>query len=312
MKNYLCDKMRKINFVLLSLVLACVILTSCSTGAALYTKSIEYQSIRASFEQPKEIPDDAEIQVTYVITTDGVITPLVKNLTDEILVIDQTKSFFIDTNGTSISYYDPTVKTSTTTDFSSKTSGASVNLGALGSALGIGGKAGSLLSGINVGGSGTDGISTSNMTVFSEQPQTSLGPKGNGVMPKNFSISGVGKRKILNFHNLKNIGDMQNIGQVQELNARYDYDTSHLKFSVCISYSLDGGKTFKKIVNDFYVNSEIIVPVTSKGQVNNALRKLLQNKNDALSEPWYYLYFNNNIDGYDTMAGGRFHFKDYK
>lgn len=288
--------MKTKEFVLFLLVFVSIMLASCSSGVPLVTKSVEYQSVRTSFKQPEKIPDDAEILVTYAISPEGVITPLVRNLTSEIMVIDQTKSFFVDTNGTSISYYDPTVRTTTTTDFSSKTSGANVNLGALGSAFGIGGRVGSLLSGINVSGSGTDGISTSNMTVFSEQPQTSLGPKGNGVMPKNFSVSGVGKRKM---------------GDTRELNAKYDYDNANLKFSVCISYSLDGGETYKKIVSDFYVNSEIIVPVASNGKVNSSLRKLLQNKTDALSEPWYVLFFNNNIaGGYDTISGGRFY--DYK
>lgn len=54
------------------------------------------------------------------------------------MTIDQTKSFFVDSNGKSYSYYDPTVRTSTVTDITSSASGVSVNLGSIAQGLGIG------------------------------------------------------------------------------------------------------------------------------------------------------------------------------
>ena len=74
----------------------------------------------------------------YVIDTDGSINAVVKNLTTEILTIDQTKSFFIDTNGTSTSYYDPTVTTTSNSSYSSETEGAAFNLGGIANGLGSG------------------------------------------------------------------------------------------------------------------------------------------------------------------------------
>lgn len=264
-------------------------LISCSSGQNLVTSSVGYQSIRTTFRQPVEIPDDAEIVVAYGISADGVLIPVVENKTSEIMVIDQTMSFFVNTNGNSTSYYDPTVRTTEVTDHSSNTKGTSVNLGAIAGALGVGGKLGGLLGGVNVANANTEGTSTSNITTIADQPRVSLAPKSHGQMSKSFHISGIG-RGTLN----------------RERSNTYLSSTNAPKFSVCISYSIDGGTTFKKIVSDFYINSDIVIPVRSKGKVNNSLRTIFTTKPDAMDESWWLLYFNNNIGGNDTMCKGVF------
>lgn len=261
--------------------IVCVALASCSSGT-LVTSSVAYQSVRTTFRQPTEIPDDAEILVVYGFTKTGEIVPVVYNRTSEIMVIDQTMSFFVNSDGQSTSYYDPTVRTTTQTDLSTSTKGASVNLGAIGGALGIGGTLGSILNGVNVGGSGTSGTSTSNTTYFADQPRISLAPKSKGAMSKTFNVSGVGT------------GSWR---RTSAMDTNISANRAGCKFSVCISYSLDGGNTFKKIVTDFFVNSQINVPVTQKGMVNDALRKVYSAKPDALYEPCWLLYFNNNVGG---------------
>lgn len=266
-----------------------VLFVSCSSGKNLVTSSVGYQSVRTTFRQPVEIPDDAEIVVAYGISADGVLIPVVENKTSEIMIIDQTMSFFVNTDGNSTSYYDPTVRTTEVTDHSSNTKGTSVNLGAVAGFLGIGGKAGSLLSGVNVGNANTEGTSISNVTTIADQPRVSLAPKSKGQMSKSFQISGIG-RGFLN----------------RERSNTYPSPSNAPKFSVCVSYSLDGGTTFKKIVSDFYVNSDIVVPVRSKGKVNNSLRTLFTTKPDAMDESWWLLYFNNNVGGNDTMCKGVF------
>lgn len=270
--------------------LAGTLLASCSSSK-LTVSHVGYQSVRTTFRQPTEIPDDAEILVVYGITEDGKIIPIVNNRTSEIMILDQTMSFFVNTDGQSTSYYDPTVRTTTSTDISSGTTGASVNLGAIGGALGIGGTLGGILNGINVGGSETSGSSISNTTILADQPRISLAPKSKGALSKSFTISGLGAEAIKSATGIEH---------------NLTPNNATLKFSVCISYSIDGGNTFKKIVSDFYVNNRIIIPVASKGKVNDSLRNLFSTKPDAMDEPWWILHFSNNVsfNKSDTMKQG--------
>ena len=105
----------------------------------------------------------AKIAIAYNISKDGELTAIVYNRTSEIMTIDQTKSFFVNSDGKSISYYDPTVRTTSTTNIDSHTKGATINLGSVAGALGIGGPIGQIAGGINLGGSGTSGIEAANM-----------------------------------------------------------------------------------------------------------------------------------------------------
>lgn len=271
-------------------------LTSCSTQKLVVDK-VAYQSLHTTHVQPtaiNPIPDEAKIAVVYTISDDGKLTAIVQNRTSEIMIIDQTLSFFVNSTGTSTSYYDPTIRTTSTSELASKTSGASVNLGSIAGALGIGGVAGTLLNGVNVGGSGTRGQEVTNATYIADQPRVSLAPKSSAAMSKVFQVFGL--NKISAFHE----------NDIKQLNL--SPDNSYCTFSVCISYSLDGGETFEKIVTDFYANSRIIMPVTNKGKVNDALRQIYSTKTDALHEPWWMLYFANNISPVfttkDTLVKG--------
>lgn len=88
-------------------------------------------------------------------------------------------------------------------------------------------------------------------------------------------------------------------------------DQSYCRFSVCISYSIDGGQTFDKLVTDFYANSKVVVPVVKHGQVNNALRQIYEQKPDAINEYWWLLNFDYNISwGYNKRVQGILY--DYK
>lgn len=263
-------------------------MTSCGVGK-LTTTAVSYQSIRT--EQYKEkIPSHAQIGVGYQITPNGELIVVVKNLTNEIMVIDQTKSFFITPEGQSISYYDPTVRSTSQTSFGSTTDGVSVNLGSVAGFLGLAGPIGGLLGGINVGESNTIGSSTTSTTTFADQPQISLAPKSHGAMSKNFAISGVGR-----------------INYSQQKNESYTSTNSYCKFSVCISFSIDGGQTFNKLITPFYVNSLIVSLVTRHGNVNAALRNVLQSKKDAIHEQWWLLRSISNMKAEkDNVCEGSF------
>lgn len=255
---------------------------SCTTYK-LGTNRVGYQSVRTAHAQPTQdspIPDNAKIAVAYTIGTDGSLTAIVYNRTSEIMTIDQTKSFFVNSSGKSISYYDPTVRTTSVTDMSSKTKGGSLNLGAVTGALGIGGIVGQLANGINLGGDGTTGTAETTTTYVADMPQVSLAPHSNGAMSKTFSVTGLG---------------ISALNQMEAKMPSMTQDQSYCRFSVCISYSIDGGKTFDKIVTDFYANSKIVIPVTRKGHVNDALRQIYQLKQDAINEYWWLMYFNYNI-----------------
>lgn len=267
-------------------------LTSCSSGK-LITSSVTYQSVRP-VNYKSEVPDDAEIIVGYSFTNKGEIVVVVHNNTDEVMIIDQTKSFLVNSDGKSISYYDPTVRVTSNTSSNSTTSGGSVNLGAIAGALGIGGKLGQIASGVNVGGANTDGFSTTNTTYFADQPQVSLGPRGMATMSKRYTVGNLGENFLCG---------------LTELNNTYSASNSYCKFSVCVSYSVDNGNTFDKIVTDFYSNSLIVCPVRTHGQVNDALRNLLSSKTDALYEPWWILHFNSGDLSRNTTTGA---ITDYK
>ena len=215
--------------------------------------------------------------MAYTISADGELTAIVYNRTTDIMTIDQTMSFFVNTDGKSTSYYDPTVRTTSTTDLSSTTKGASVNLGSIAGALGVGGVVGQIANGVNVGGSGTTGQSITEATYIADQPQVSLAPNSNAAMSKVFKVSAI------------NDATYNNSEIIRPLISQKD---SPYKFSVCISYSVDGGKTFEKIVTDFYAESYINIPLKKEGIVSEALVTIEQNKPDMYNVPWYKLSFN--------------------
>ena len=282
----------------IALLLVCILISSCGSYK-LSTTSVAYQSVRTVHSQPTAtapIPDDAKIAVAYTISKEGILTAVVYNRSDEIMTIDQTKSFFVNSNGVSTSYYDPTVRTTSKTDISSTTGGGSVNLGAIAGAFGIGGVVGQIASGINLGGSETTGASVTNTTYIADLPQVSIAPHSNGAMSKNFHIFNIGSEWIKE-------GNTSSPSLTEE--------QSYCKFSVCISYSFDEGKSFDKIVTNFYANSKIIIPVEKTGNVNDALRKIYISKPDALNEYWWLLKFNSNVStGYNERVQGVLY--DYK
>ena len=253
--------MKIYHFLLGCCVAAC--LFSCKT---IQNESITYYSIRTRHAQPtpeNPIPDAAKIAVSYQVGADGKLTATVFNRTDEIMMIDQTLSFMVNMNGESTSYYDPTVRTTTVTDVNSATRGGSLNLGAVTGALGIGGVVGSLAKGINLGGSNTNTTAVTNSTYIADQPKVSIGPRGSGIMSKTFSIG-----------TLPNQTDF----------SSHSYESSPYHFTVCITYSTDEGKTFQKLVSDFYINAYLRIAVREHGKMNNALCELFQKKPDAINE----------------------------
>lgn len=258
------------------------VLTSCKTAGQLNVSAVTYQSINTKKPQPSQdpaIPSDAKILVTYAINQQGQIGVIIKNLTDEIIAVDQEKSFFINTSGESHSYFDPTVYSTTNTNYTFGTTGTSVNLGSIASAMGVGGRLGTLLGGIGVSSSTTVGNSQSNTITVSDQKRVNIGPRGAIALSKTFSITGVGKN---------------NVSPTSSM-PKLSYKESPLRFSICITYAPNGEDDMEKLVTDFYVSASMYSPVESNGKVNAALRKIISQKPDLLAQPWYMINFNNNI-----------------
>ena len=255
----------------------CCLLQSCITKNK--TSSISYYSIRQEYAQPTSenpIPENAKIVVIYAISAQGELTAIVHNRTGEIMTIDQTQSFFVDSDGRSMSYYDPTIRTTSTTDLSSSTKGVSVNLGSIFGALGVGGAIGQLANGINVGGSGTSGQSITEATYISDQPRVSLAPNSNGAMSKTFKVSALAHPKW---------------STTQKIAPSISQQDSPCRFSVCISYSFDNGETFEKLITNFYADAYMFVPLKSDGMVNDALQIITQSKPDLYNVPCFNLWF---------------------
>ena len=273
-----------------------IALTALLGCKSLKVSSVAYQSVRTEFAQPSSIPEDAKIAVSYFITADGKLVVVVKNLTDEILTIDQTRSFFINPSGISTSYYDPNVTSTSETQFSSSTNGASFAMGSLANAFNIGGTIGNLLGGIGLNTSSTSGTAHTKTIYFKDMPQVSLAPKGQGVMSKEFKIDGVGT------------------GLLPSGNYTCSFQDSPVKFSVHISYSFNNGQSFDRLSTNMYVNSSICVPVVSR-KINNAFRDIYNRKNDALAEHAFLFNIYNNINSsdfpvFDTYTyGGLIDFK---
>lgn len=270
------------------LITCLILLSGCSTSGKLMVNSVSYQSLRTDFAQPKSIEKDAKIAVEYFFNSKGEMQPVIYNLTSEILTVDQTKSFVIMPNGNSVSYYDPTVQTTTTGSYSSSTTGSSFNLGGITSALGIGGPLGALASATSVGSSQTDGIIRQNTVSITDQPIVHIGPKGSVAMSKAYSIDGVG-------WSAKSSGNIIDVPHAE----------ANLKFSVCITYSLDEGVSYNKLVTHFYESSHITVPVDNK-KVSKAFYNIYDLKPDALAESMYLFTMPNNIKTVTTDVMGEF------
>ena len=251
-------------------------LSSCAS-VNLVVSGVKYQSVRTSFAQPTEMPTEAKVISQYFFSPEGEVLVVVYNRTDEILTIDQTKSFLVDTDGTSLSYYDPTVRTQTSGTMSSETTGTSFNLGAISNAFGIGGFVGSLLGGVSVGDHVTTGSYSSSTVSVQDTPTVNVGPHGKMVMSKQFSISGLGNSYTGQFNYVDN-----------------KFKQSPLKFSVCISYRFEDNEETIKLVTDFYVNSSIYANVT-KGQIANAFYSIYRDKPDAAAEYAYMFEIMNNL-----------------
>ncbi len=257
------------------------ILASCSIeGYGI--KGVAYQSVQqkeANINQT--IPETAQIVVMCYIDTNGFVDVRVNNNTDRMMTIDRTKSFFTNKGMVSQAYYDPTIRTTVTSNTVAQQKGVSANLGTIANAVGVGGVVGNVLNGVNVSGGQGVASTTTNSSVFIDQPQVTIPSKGTISMGNQFQMVGIGNEFL---------ETLIASGQ-QAVNGKYTLQDTYASVNIVITYSLENETTTKQIETTLYANSCIMNPVIEKGMVNQALRSIYQNKPDAYDEPWYLFRF---------------------
>lgn len=277
------------NKFFLLLLLAAGLLSSCSQY--LNVRGVAYQSIRANLPATTT-QTEPTIVVNYIVLWNGMMEAVVQNNTDHIMTIDRTRSFFRNIKGNSFPYYDPTVRVNSQSNILGNTTGISVNLGNLASAAGVSSVLGTALSGVNVGGSKNNTTTNTNTTYYIDQPQISIAPHGQASMGRVFQIDGIGLEFLSQA--VKNVqADVANL---------FTPERTYAGCNVCISYSVDDGKTFDTIITDIYANTLVVSKVYQTGKVNDALRNVYMRKPDALTENWYLLLFDSDSKNWNSKA----------
>lgn len=134
-------------------VTTALLLSSCKTARFAAYGELNIDNIEGdskTYRQPGLASANDLIHVSYDIKGRNIT---ITNNSDGIMYIDKAQSHIIDNK----SYATPLFSNTVTTVSSTSTNGASLNLGPVAGALGIGGVAGSIASGINVGGANTHG-----------------------------------------------------------------------------------------------------------------------------------------------------------
>jgi len=264
------------------LSLAASSFSSCKPLKHLEVSGIAYQSICAEHSVLREdIPSDASIIVYCTIDKNGQFDVTIKNNTDKIMIIDRGRTFFRDGNNNSVPYYDPTIVVNTQSTTIGGSTGASVNLGSIANAAGIGGVVGTALGGINVSGSSGSATTNTETTFIIDQEKIPIAPHGKTSLGRVFKITGVGKEFLSTIAN----------SAQQDVNNSFAPGQSYAMCNLCVSYSLDDGKDYETIITDIYANTLMVNKVWQNGNTNDALRKLYTSRSDVLSANWFMLYF---------------------
>lgn len=133
-----------------------------SSNSVLSNEDVEV-SIAMGFlnKASKKAPAEWSLQDLYQWHSNPAIRFSIRNKTRQTVYVDLANTFYV-TIGQSFPYYIP----SSTTTSNSSSGGASVNLGSVASVLGIGGAAGTLANGVNVGGGSS---STTTSTTYAQR-----------------------------------------------------------------------------------------------------------------------------------------------
>jgi len=274
-------------FMIMAGMMAVTGLMSCGSSNNIVSYGVGYQAVRLKTPPTPESVQNAKISVTYTIDADGNLNSLVSNLTDDVMTIDQTRSFLIEADGRSTTYYDPTVRTTTVGNFEANTTSTIVNVGDVAWAVGIDYDAHDVFAGR----SKTTGQLIANSTQVADLPQVTIGPRGHAYLSRTFKVDGVGEDALRQSPAV--------VVQAEE------YEQSPVRFKIYISYSFDDGKSYEKLESDMYVSTQIKRELGSYGRVNESVREILKAKPDAVREGWWTIAVSSNVpDAYDRYSQG--------
>ncbi len=200
--------------------------------------------------------NDVEYEEIGTFTSNPALLIKIKNKTKKTLYIDLGNCFFIRNEEATAFYIPSSTSTNNTTG-----SGASVNLGAVAGALGVGGAMGTLANGVNVGGGSSN--STVNTTyaqrIVAVPPMSTklldpqlLFPK-NGMLCDGMYIENVYKGRWTPSFNFKDKEHEQlKCGET----FTYQEENSPIKFSAYITYSdTENCATTKNLSVSYYLHS---------------------------------------------------------
>ncbi len=228
-----------------------------------------------------------------------VITVIIRNKTNKTIFLDLGNTFFI-RGEQAEPYYIPTA----TSEYGGSTTGASVNLGAVAGAMGIGGAAGILANGINVGGASTKGTQTTvySQRVISIPPMSSkklepqlLFPINNNVFPMIVSHN--------DYQNLATtfISDLL-AGDIIHWNAQ----NSPIRFSFFLSYAYDeqciNVKTMK---TDMYITDMYCMCKKDGQDISGSFKKTMDYYFNNWDTPLHVFISNTKFSMYKSIKAIR-------
>ena len=163
---------------------------------------------------------------------------IIKNKTSRIIYIDKAACFGSSSNGKTKVYFDPTEYTVTSGGGSS--TGASVNLGSVADALGVGGVVGTLAGGITVG--GNKGKATAMTTTQRDNRILTIPPQGSVVLSEDKAIRHPSQKKeyrITGSYELILLYDYGDSLSKKEPHKKYSEENSPETIKYMITYSFD-------------------------------------------------------------------------
>lgn len=206
----------------------------------------------------------------------------IKNKTSRIIYIDKAACFGSSSNGKTKVYFDPTEYTVTSGGGSG--TGASVNLGSVADALGVGGVVGTLAGGITVG--GNKGKATAMTTTQRDNRILTIPPQGSAVLSEDKAIRHPSQKKeyrIIGSYELIHVKGYEIPLSKKEPHKKYSEENSPETIKYMITYSFD--KDLRKCyMTNFgvYISDMFIL--------KNFHYKMIQGDNSKIVITGYHFY----------------------
>lgn len=192
----------------------------------------------------------------------------IKNKTSQTIYLDLANTFYV-SMGQSSCYYVPT----STTTSSTSSSGAGLNLGAVTGALGIGGIAGTVANGVNVGGGSSNTITntTYSQRIIAIAPLSTIDLSAKYIFGNEIKSISKGLRYELLFANRSyDYCATANFSPNSQSGAMmfgdhyvYSFDSSPIKMSFFVAYAKFESCTSEKVLSSHYYLNNMLGTVIS-------------------------------------------------